>query len=271
MIFELEVFVRVYLLGYIFCIINCHICWNIFGRIDIMYYRLSYIFRCVFPLKTLILYIYWSRGIIQYNQQLYATGDTWWPRRHMVALKLPYAGRRVLEPRWHVAAPELPWAGRRVPLHWPLFRTLSWAVRVWHCPDQAVAASTWSPPYSGCCPPLHDFDDHDHLDIKGLSSACGTRQFMLQSQHTRHHDAATAGEVNSSDFTFDLFFSLTVCGAPTVTVRNVRVYLIGYIFCIIECYICRDIFDRIDIIYCRLPCVSRCVFLLKTLVFYIYR
>jgi hypothetical protein len=45
-----------------------------------MYYRLSYIFRCVFPLKTLILYIYWSRGIIQYNQQLYATGDTWWPR-----------------------------------------------------------------------------------------------------------------------------------------------------------------------------------------------
>jgi hypothetical protein len=34
--------------------------------------------------------------------------------------------------------------------------------------------------------PLHDFDNHDHLDlgylgIKGLSSACGTRRFLLQS------------------------------------------------------------------------------------------
>jgi hypothetical protein len=38
--------------------------------------------------------------------------------------------------------------------------------------------------------PLHDFNDHDHLDlgylgIKGLSSACGTHRFLLQSQHTR--------------------------------------------------------------------------------------
>jgi hypothetical protein len=44
--------------------------------------------------------------------------------------------------------------------------------------------------------PLHDFDDHDHLNlgylgIKGLPSACGTRRFLLQSQHSRHHDAAT--------------------------------------------------------------------------------
>jgi hypothetical protein len=34
----------------------------------------------------------------------------------------------------------------------------------------------------GLSPPLHDFNDHDHLninylDIKGLSSACGTRRF----------------------------------------------------------------------------------------------
>jgi hypothetical protein len=33
-------------------------------------------------------------------------------------------------------------------------------------------------------PPLHGFDDHDHLDlsylgIKGLSSACGTHRFLL--------------------------------------------------------------------------------------------
>jgi hypothetical protein len=43
---------------------------------------------------------------------------------------------------------------------------------------------------------FRDFDDdHNHLDlgIKGLSSACGTHQFVLQSQHTRHHGAATAG------------------------------------------------------------------------------
>jgi hypothetical protein len=47
-------------------------------------------------------------------------------------------------------------------------------------------------------PPLHDFDDHNHLDlgylgIKGLSSACGAHRFQLQSQDSRHHDAATAG------------------------------------------------------------------------------
>jgi hypothetical protein len=27
----------------------------------------------------------------------------------------------------------------------------------------------------------------------------------------------------------------------------VRVYLVGYIFCIIDCYICQDIFGMIDI------------------------
>jgi hypothetical protein len=66
--------------------------------------------------------------------------------------------------------------------------------------------------------PLHDFDDHlGYLGIKGLSSACGTRRFLLQLQHSRHHDAAIAGDVSPSDSTFDLFSSLTVCGAPAVT------------------------------------------------------
>jgi hypothetical protein len=79
-------------------------------------------------------------------------------------------------------------------------------------------------------PPPHDFDDHDHLDlgylgIKGLSSACGTCRFLLQSQHTRHHDAATAGDVSSSDSTFDLFSSLTVCGAPAVTAGGMLEYI----------------------------------------------
>jgi hypothetical protein len=50
----------------------------------------------------------------------------------------------------------------------------------------------------------------------------------------------------------------------------VRVYLVGYIFYIIDCHICRDIFGRIDIMYCRLPYVSRGALLLKTLKYSIY-
>jgi hypothetical protein len=34
--------VRVYLVDYIFCIINYHICWDIFGRLYILYNRLPY-------------------------------------------------------------------------------------------------------------------------------------------------------------------------------------------------------------------------------------
>jgi hypothetical protein len=34
--------VRVYLIGYIFCIIDYHICRNIFGRLYILYNRLLY-------------------------------------------------------------------------------------------------------------------------------------------------------------------------------------------------------------------------------------
>jgi hypothetical protein len=52
------------------------------------------------------------------------------------------------------------------------------------------------------------------------------------------------GDVSSSDSTFNLFSSLTVCDAPVVTVGGIRVYLIGYIFCIIDCHICQDIFSR---------------------------
>jgi hypothetical protein len=63
--------VRVYLLDYIFYIIDCYICRDIFGRIDIIYCRLSYIFRGVLPLKTLVLYIYRLRGTMQNNQHSY--------------------------------------------------------------------------------------------------------------------------------------------------------------------------------------------------------
>jgi hypothetical protein len=57
----------------------------------------------------------------------------------------------------------------------------------------------------------------------------------------------------------------------TFMVYSVRVYLVGYILCIIDYHICRDIFGRIDIMYCRLPYVSRGALPLKTLVLYIYR
>jgi hypothetical protein len=79
------------------------------------------------------------------------------------------------------------------------------------------------------------------------------------------------GDASSLDSTFDLFSSLTVCSAPVMTAGDVRVYLVGYIFYIIDCHICRDIFGRIDIMYFRLPYVSRGVLPLKTLVLYIYR
>jgi hypothetical protein len=44
----------------------------------------------------------------------------------------------------------------------------------------------------------------------------------------------------------------------------VRVYLVDYIFCIIDYHICQDIFARIYIMYCRLPYVSRGALSLKT-------
>jgi hypothetical protein len=81
----------------------------------------------------------------------------------------------------------------------------------------------------------------------------------------RHHDTATMEDVSSSDSTLDLFSSLTICGAPAVTVRDIRVYLIDYIFCIIDYHICQDIFGRIDIMYYKLSYIFRCVLPLKTL------
>jgi hypothetical protein len=64
-------FVRVYFVGYIFYIIDCHICRDISSKIDIMYCRLPYVSEGSLPLKTLVLYIYRSRDTMQYHQQLY--------------------------------------------------------------------------------------------------------------------------------------------------------------------------------------------------------
>jgi hypothetical protein len=64
--FRLRGDVRVYLVGYILCIIDYHICQDIFGRIDIMYCRLAYVSKCALPLKTPApLYI--CTSIKQYN------------------------------------------------------------------------------------------------------------------------------------------------------------------------------------------------------------
>jgi hypothetical protein len=44
--------------------------------------------------------------------------------------------------------------------------------------------------------------------------------------------------------------------ANVETAICVRVYLVGYIFCIIDYHICRDIFGRLYILYNRLPYMS---------------
>jgi hypothetical protein len=41
-----------------------------------------------------------------------------------------------------------------------------------------------------------------------------------------------------------------------IEVVGVRVYLVGYILCIIDYHICRDIFGRLYILYNRLPYMS---------------
>jgi hypothetical protein len=62
--------IKVYFVGYIFCIIGYHICQDIFSMIDIMYCRLSYVSRGVLPLKTpILLYIY--TVIKQYNHLIF--------------------------------------------------------------------------------------------------------------------------------------------------------------------------------------------------------
>jgi hypothetical protein len=46
--------VRVYFLDYILCIIDYHICQNIFGRVDIIYCILPYVYGGILPLQTLV-------------------------------------------------------------------------------------------------------------------------------------------------------------------------------------------------------------------------
>jgi hypothetical protein len=77
--------VRSYLVGYIFCIIDCHIYQDIFGRIDIMYYRLSYISGCVLPLKT-TLYISAERCKTS-NNSIYYIHPTWHQTRFFRCLQ----------------------------------------------------------------------------------------------------------------------------------------------------------------------------------------
>jgi hypothetical protein len=67
----IEFYLRLILQSHRLWCSRCHICQDIFGRIDIIYCTLPYVFRGVLPLKTLVLYIYRPRGTIQYNQQSY--------------------------------------------------------------------------------------------------------------------------------------------------------------------------------------------------------
>jgi hypothetical protein len=102
---------------------------------------------------------------------------------------------------------------------------------------------------------------HLHVVLIGLSSSHNIRDITT---------LQLRGDVSSSDFTFNLFSSLTVYDVPAVTADDVRIYLVGYILCIISCHICQNIFDRIDIMYYKLPYISGDTLPLKTLVLYIY-
>jgi hypothetical protein len=56
-------------------------------------------------------------------------------------------------------------------------------------------------------------------------------------------------DISSLDSIIDLFSSLIVCDAYAVNAGDDRVYLVGYIFYIIDCHIYQNIFNMIDIIY----------------------
>jgi hypothetical protein len=62
--------------------------------------------------------------------------------------------------------------------------------------------------------------------------------------------------------------SLYFCKKLFLVLRthDLVVYLVGYILCIVDSYICRDIFDRINIMYCKLLYVSEGVLPLKTFI-----
>jgi hypothetical protein len=62
--------VRVYLVGYIIYIIDCHMCQDIFGRIYILNRRLPYVSKVALPLKTLIFYIYRLRGTMNKQETI---------------------------------------------------------------------------------------------------------------------------------------------------------------------------------------------------------
>jgi hypothetical protein len=125
-------------------------------------------------------------------------------------------------------------------------------------PNQATAASTWPPPYSGCHPPPSTTSTTITTSTSATSASKGYHLhvvlagFLLQSQHSRYHDAATAGGCQFIEF-------------------YLRLILQSHRLWCSRCHICQDIFGRIDIIYCTLPYVFRGVLPLKTLVLYIYR
>jgi hypothetical protein len=120
-------------------------------------------------------------------------------------------------------------------------------------------------------------NDHVHLDLgylgtKGLLSVCGTRQFysshniyvITTLQLPRGGSARQIIPSTYSSVSTSVVLPLWLYG-------DVRVYVVGYIFCIIDWHIYRDIFDTIDIMYCRLPYISGGILPLKTLACYIYR
>jgi hypothetical protein len=59
-----------------------------------------------------------------------------------------------------------------------------------------------------------------------------------------------------SSFLSAIFISVDAFFRVFLVTDSVRVYMVGYIFCIIDYHICRDIFSRLYILYNRLPYMS---------------
>jgi hypothetical protein len=121
-----------------------------------------------------------------------------------------------------------------------------------------VKSSSMPPsPRSGCC---RLYLAATQLGLPPPSTTSSTTTTSTSASKGYHLHVVLAG----------FYSSHSIHAITTLSLRgDVRVYLVGYIFCIIDCHICQYIFGRIDIIYCKLPYVSRGALPLKTLTLYI--
>jgi hypothetical protein len=166
-----------------------------------MYCRLPYVSGGVLSLKTIVLYRYQSRSIIQYNQPLYTIYSSYMAPNQVPILEVFCC----LQPRHPRGDRSRLHRGQRPcftvnPIDLAAFVALASS-----CNSRLkVPTCQWW----GLVVLRQEHVEHLKvadvcLDIKELSSVCGTLQLR--------------GDVSLSDSTFNLFSNLTVCGAPAVT------------------------------------------------------